>query len=503
MRIKAIGFFQRHDIGILLGLITFYFLVRLPFLTSLPIYNDEAIYIRWAQLALENPDQRFISLSAGKQPLFTWLLTLAIAVSDNYLVIGRLLTISIGFLTAAGLFFLSYTLFKEKIVGYLTVLFYIVYPFAQVNDRMILLDSLLAMFFIWSIGVAVHLVRTPRISLAYTLGFVLGGGMLTKSSGIFSVYLLPLTFILIPFWKKRERVIVGKIIVFFFFAFLIAKLLYSIQLLSLMYERILWANGTFIYPIREWLTFSLQFRLQNFIVMVFLLSKWLLTYLTPSLSFLIIFSFFSRQYIREKIMLFLYFLIPFLLLSIFARNPMARYIYFMTLPLLPLAAWACFLILRKLKSTSIKYTVILMAILYPLIVSLWFAADPIRAPIADKDRKEYANFISAGFGIDETVYYLNKQSKQKQLIVITEGIWGIIPDALQAYHHKNPNIEIVPIWPFKNIPTKYASQSRKKDIYLVLIREKDKMPKDPSLKLILSEQEGESKYYYNLYKLIQ
>ena len=58
---------------LLLLLILFYFLTRLINLNVMPIFTDEAIYSFWAQVALHDPANRFISLVDGNQPLFIWL----------------------------------------------------------------------------------------------------------------------------------------------------------------------------------------------------------------------------------------------------------------------------------------------------------------------------------------------------------------------------------------------------------------------------------------------
>src|SRR3989344_5804660 len=46
--------------------------LRLYNLTYLPIFADEAIYIRWAQIMQAESTLRFLPLSDGKQPLFMW-----------------------------------------------------------------------------------------------------------------------------------------------------------------------------------------------------------------------------------------------------------------------------------------------------------------------------------------------------------------------------------------------------------------------------------------------
>src|SRR3989344_7406580 len=70
------GFVKRFTIaGIFAALLSGgFFASRLFNLTIIPIFTDEAIYLRWAQIALTDPRWRFISLIDGKQPLFIWLL---------------------------------------------------------------------------------------------------------------------------------------------------------------------------------------------------------------------------------------------------------------------------------------------------------------------------------------------------------------------------------------------------------------------------------------------
>ncbi len=58
---------------ILLGLVALTaFFARLYNLTILPVFVDEAIYIRWSQVMKAESTLRFLPLSDGKQPLFMW-----------------------------------------------------------------------------------------------------------------------------------------------------------------------------------------------------------------------------------------------------------------------------------------------------------------------------------------------------------------------------------------------------------------------------------------------
>src|SRR3989339_157604 len=74
-----------------------FFVSRLINLTLIPIFTDEAIYLRWAQIGLADPRWRFISLTDGKQPLLIWLFYPALKLISDPLIAGRIVSIVCGF----------------------------------------------------------------------------------------------------------------------------------------------------------------------------------------------------------------------------------------------------------------------------------------------------------------------------------------------------------------------------------------------------------------------
>ena len=85
------------------------------------------------------------------------------------------------------------------------IILYVFYPFAQVYDRMALYDGLVGTFYVWALYFSMLLIRKIKLDIAYTLGFVIGGGILTKSSNFFSIYLLPFLLILFDFKQKNAQ----------------------------------------------------------------------------------------------------------------------------------------------------------------------------------------------------------------------------------------------------------------------------------------------------------
>ena len=83
------------------------FLLRALNLIGLPIFTDEAIYVRWTQIANWDPNWRFISLTDGKQPLFIWLSIISQRIFSDPLFAGRFVSALAGVFTSLGIYFLG------------------------------------------------------------------------------------------------------------------------------------------------------------------------------------------------------------------------------------------------------------------------------------------------------------------------------------------------------------------------------------------------------------
>ena len=78
-------------------LVILYFFSRLQNLTSIPVFCDEAIYIRWAQIIQAEDTMRFVPQSDGKQPLFMWINAVTLKLFSDPLVSGRIISVFSGF----------------------------------------------------------------------------------------------------------------------------------------------------------------------------------------------------------------------------------------------------------------------------------------------------------------------------------------------------------------------------------------------------------------------
>ena len=129
-----------------LGVIVLGLILRLIHLNILPVFCDEAIYIRWSQIMVSEPTLRFLPLSDGKQPLFMWILMFYVKRLGDPLFAGRLLSAVTGIGSMIGLFFLTYYIFKSKISALFASILWALSPLSLFFDRMALVDSMLTCF---------------------------------------------------------------------------------------------------------------------------------------------------------------------------------------------------------------------------------------------------------------------------------------------------------------------------------------------------------------------
>src|SRR3990167_3058358 len=81
-------------------LIALFLLTHFLFLTRLPVFSDEAIYIRWAQVAFNEPQKyAFLPMIDRKPPLHVWLIVPFLRVFSDPLFAGRMLSVVAGAIT--------------------------------------------------------------------------------------------------------------------------------------------------------------------------------------------------------------------------------------------------------------------------------------------------------------------------------------------------------------------------------------------------------------------
>ncbi len=224
---------------------TAFFLTRLINLTLQPIFCDEAIYINWAQKTENNFKlNAFLPLTDGKTPLFMWATSLSLKIFKDPLFAGRIVSVLAGFSSLIAAFFLGKEIFKTK-TGIISAILLTFLPFTLFFDRMALVDSMLATFYLWSLALALKISQKPKVKTAVLLGLSLGGGILTKTPGIFAFISLP--FILIATNLKDLKKVALNLGLSAFIGFFIFNLLR----ISPYFENLSKRDSGYYFPIRH------------------------------------------------------------------------------------------------------------------------------------------------------------------------------------------------------------------------------------------------------------
>jgi 4-amino-4-deoxy-L-arabinose transferase-like glycosyltransferase len=443
-----------------------YFATRLYNLTAVPIFTDEAIYIRWVQIFRGDIGQLFVSLNDGKQPLFIWLGYPFNWAFSNPLLAQRLVSAFAGFSTMLALYLLSKELFSNKRTAFFAAGLYIVLPFALVYDKLALYDSLLATFAVWSLYFEIKLVKQNNISNAIFAGAVIGCGLLTKSSAYFFLLLLPTTLVLFNFNHKTRNTRLLKWLCLAILTSSIALTLYSVLRFSTNYHFIADKNNVFVYPLDIWIKHPLKYVFHNIEV----IAPDFIVYFTPSLLVLATAAFLvTRKFYQEKLLLLCWFTLPFIILALFGNSQYLypRYTFFMAMPLIILSSFTLNSVLEIKKYKT--FILIALSLLFIPIVRTDFIilSNFSKAPIPNSDRKQLITGYASGIGVNETVKYINQEAKENKIYVGTEGLFGLMPEAL-IDNVKTKNAKIKGFWPIESTPPQELSDASKKmQVYFV------------------------------------
>ena len=421
---------------LLILILLIYLLFRLPNLTYQPVFADEAIYIRWAQVMKSEPTLRFLPLSDGKTPLFMWIMMPVFKVFADPLFAGRILAVFSGLGTLVGVFLLGRIFFNRR-VALLSAFLVAVTPYMVFFDRLALVDTMLAAFTVWSILISLLVVKYKRIDLAMVLGFVLGSGILTKTPGMFNLVTMPLAILTINFFAKDRLKQFLKASGLFAIAIGIGWGIYNALRLGPGFSSLSSRNSDYVRDPADLLINPLD----PFIPHLRDLIEWWPLFLGfPVILAIvagIIFAVLKKN--RYLIIIFLIALGPLLVQMALLRTFTARYMLFSIPPLLVVAAFG----LDNLLNLTKKYALPSLAALL-LILTIWPAnftykllTDIENTPLSKNERRGYLEDWTAGYGLREIAAYLEEESKKGVIIIGTEGSFGTLPDGLQIYFDKN------------------------------------------------------------------
>jgi len=435
-----VNFVRKHkvEIIVLFGLVVAYFVLRLPNLTLQPIFADEAIYIRWAQVIKSEPTLRFLPLSDGKTPLFMWIMIPLFKIFSDPLFAGRFLSVISGFFTLLGIFFLTRKVFNSTAALW-AGLIYTITPYTFFFDRMALVDSMESSFTVWIIYLAIVVVRKMRLDLAMILGYLLGGAVLTKTPGMLNSLMVPVS--ILAFKRSGvDKYWLVKLVLLWGVAVVIALVMYNLLRLGPNFHLLSSRNADYMFS-----PFELTGRpLDPFIPHFHDISDWFPKLFTWPILLLIAFGLGSIVKTKNKLgwIVFLWAIIPMLLSMAFLKTFTARYLLTSVAPLLVIAGYGAAEVSRLVKVSPVPQGIkILVLVIILVFLPLRFDYQLVKNPPPDSLPKEerigYFEDWTAGYGLKQIANYLIDQKKSGPVVVGTAGYFGTLPDGIYIYLDKS------------------------------------------------------------------
>lgn len=464
-----------------LGILVVAAILRTTNLTLLPIFGDEAIYIRWSQVMNVVPSLRFLPLFDGKQPGFMWVLMFLVNRFSDPLFVGRLTSVFYGVGTLVGIFILTYYLFRSRKIALIASLFWAISPYAVFFDRLALVDSMLAMFGVWTLVFGAITAKTLRLDFAMLTGFALGGALLTKSPATFFVIMLPSTWMLSK-WPNREKkqradmpelIHLSKLVLLYAVTLVIAYGMYNILRLGENFHLVSSRNLDYIYPTSHlWTnplnplishlseTYDWLWMMGPSVLVVFVLLTLFAQIKRVGMKFDLKEKIDFRKMKRpnpEVALLFVWSVFPLVITCLYAKVFTTRYIFF-SLPTIYIFASLIFYYLYS-KRELLKKVLIFGLILYiiqSLQINHLLLTNPEDAPLPRVIRSGYLEEWTSGTGIKQVADYIRSEyhkDPDKKIIVGTEGYFGTLPDGLQIYLNDLPDITVIGTGlDFKEVP---------------------------------------------------
>lgn len=486
--------FTKTDSLILFSVALAYFATRLIRLTSFPIFSDEGIYIRWAKVAWHDATWRFISLTDGKQPLQTWgTIPFLKLFPDNALLAGRLFSVFSGFGALIGIGVLLYYLFGKR-TSYIGMFLYIFTPYFLFYDRLALVDSAVNAGSIWILFFSILLARTIRFDVALLFGLVTGLTLLAKSSARIFIVMSFFASLVID-TKNRTKLLnyLINFIVLFSLVALMGLVIYNIQRLSPFFHYVAEKNKTFVMTFDEFLKSPFSVVLHNLRYLP-LYVLWEMGF-TPGVIGLVGLGLLWKKEKRLSAYLFLWILLPYFVISFFTKVLFPRYLIFLGSALI---VGASYCISQVKKKTALVFVIVL---LIPLFFNYTVLFDHVNIPFPPVDRGQYIEAWPAGWGVKEIVDFAREKSKEKPVILMAEGNFGMAGDVLDVFLKRSDRITIRGYWPLgKKELEENQKELRQYYVYVVFSHRKE-FPQEWPVTLLHTYQKPGGKEAIYLFEL--
>lgn len=461
-------------------LVALYLITHLPYLTQLPVFADETIYIRWSQLIVSDPSQYiFFPLNDGKTPLFIWFLVPAVQLFSDPVYGARFISLLGGLVQVFAILYLVKVLGGSKKAQIFASLSVIFLPYWFFHHRIALMDGWVTVWGTLTAAFLIEGLQQKKNAFVYLLAAALSSAaaILTKVPAVlYFPALLPLLF-LHPEKKWTDYAPqLKKTIVFFLTVGICIFPLKFAPAFSQIFSR----GSDFLFSLSEffqgsWLQSTAS--LPNYF-------WYYAAYCSIGLYVFCMYGLAARFKNKRAFILLLMsgfiFLAPIVVLG---KVVYPRYL----LPALPFFTAACALVfedlyrqkekLEKISKNKIGFILVFLlgitqftTVSFDFMTRSFFATDTI--PFVAADRVQYLTEWSSGHGIRDAVSYIQSQAETESVAVATEGYFGTLPDGILLYlfHKDVHNIWIEGIGqPVRGIPVAFRDKARTFDKTLLVV----------------------------------
>ena len=421
-------------------IILIYFLSRIINILSLPIFNDEAIWIDWGNKLKLGLVPLFYSLYDGKPPFHFVLISIFMIVVKNPLLAGRLVSVIAGLFSLYAIKNISKHFFDEKYV-YISCLIYVISPLFLFYDRQALQESILTAEIIWIIYFSIKYFDSLKLKYALYLSLTLALSFYTKASAliIFIPIILLFLFKLMKEKDKRNIIFSGISLVILVFLFAISPLVLQEQS-KLIFTR----NDRYSITLQDLNSGIFNIWLYNFYKIVRIIFWYFNAFLLfMAAAFFLLF----RKHELKKYYIFLFFSVPMIVLIFISRGILERYLVPFTTPLIFFSAIGIEYLLKSSKK------VILLLLLIPITISLYqifFIDNYLRSAnlyAKGLDLGTYTSGFTSGYGVGEAILFIQSLEKDNKKIILGVRVDAGNPEsAIMAYFLKDKNARVVPIY---------------------------------------------------------
>lgn len=454
-------------------------------LVDLPVFADEAIYIRWSQLIMDDWKRFFFfSMNDGKTPLFIWAMVPFQYLFKDQLFAGRIVSLLVGILQVCVNINIVKKLGGRRKTQILAGLFTTILPFWYFHHRIALMDGMMTLLFSVSyllllksltqkvdekgkLDFRKDIINKEALPTLFVAGLSFGLAILAK---IPAILFIPAFFLTILLPKKLSKKFVRLSIIKASLVSALGLAVFGLLIFNPTFGQLFSRGSDFLFPLNEvllgkWVETTAS--IPNYIL-------YFLVYLTPGLLIFSIIGLFSKTHQKVVHMLFwsgIFFVLPIAFMGkiVYPRYLFPASMFFTLASVMGLES----LILNTFKTQAKLWKKILVGSIVALLISNSIASsidyinysltNASKTPFVSSDVVQYLYEWSSGHGIKETVDLIQKESENQTIAVATEGYFGTLPDGILMYLHNRDvdNIYVEGVgYPLTDIPKSFAQRAR-------------------------------------------